>query len=48
VRTARKIFWEKDNTDYWIQWKYKDEHAVLWAYDPMVNDVAEVLGVNEK
>jgi hypothetical protein len=48
VRTARKIFWEKDNTEYWIQWTYKDESAVLWAYDPLVKDVVEVLKVREK
>jgi hypothetical protein len=48
VRTARRIFWEKDNSEYWIQWTYKDEHAVLWAYDPLVEDVVEVLKVKEK
>jgi hypothetical protein len=48
VRPARQIFWEKDNSEYWIQWTYKDENAVLWAYDPLVKDVVEVLKVKEK
>jgi len=48
VRTARKIFWEKDNSEYWIQWTYKNDKAVLWAYDPLIKDIVEVLRVKEK
>ena len=48
ARPAREIHWKKTDSNYWIQWTYKDEHAVLWAYDPLVEDVVEVLKVKEK
>jgi len=48
VRNARKVFWGKDKSEYWIQWTYKDDNAVLWAYDPLIKDVVEVLRVKEK
>jgi predicted amidohydrolase YtcJ len=48
VRPAREILWKKDNSKYWIQWTLKDDTAVLWAYDPEVNETVEVLRVKEK
>ena len=40
----------KTKNDYWIQWtRTKDDNtAILWAYDPELKKVVEVLRVREK
>ena len=48
ARPAREITWEETGENYWIQWAVKDEIASLWAYDPALGDVVEVLQVSEK
>ena len=48
ISLARIVHWEKDNTDYWIQWTVKDDETALWAYDPVDKKVVEVLRVREK
>ena len=48
IRPARTIFWKADNTTYWIQWTEKDETKVLWAYDPELKKVVEVLQLRDK
>ena len=39
------VLWKADNTTYWIQWTIEDETNVLWAYDPELKEVVEVLRV---
>ena len=48
ARTARKIYWKNTNSDYWIQWTLKNEVPVLWAYDPEIKEVVEVLRIKER
>jgi predicted amidohydrolase YtcJ len=48
VRPARTVYWEREDTNYWIQWTVKDDAAVLWAYDPVDKEIVEVLQVREK
>jgi hypothetical protein len=45
---VRKVHWEPDNADHWIQWTIKDDAAILWAYDPDADTAVEVLRVREK
>ena len=45
---ARTVLWKSDDTTYWIQWTVKDETKVLWAYDPELKKVVEVLQVRDK
>jgi len=45
---ARTVLWKVDDTTYWIQWTVKDETKVLWAYDPELKKVVEVLQVKDK
>jgi len=42
---ARAIYWQKDDTNYWIQWTRKDNVTILWAYDPEKKKAVEVLQV---
>jgi predicted amidohydrolase YtcJ len=48
ARPARTVFWKADSSTYWIQWTVKDETRVLWAYDPELKEVVEVLQVRAK
>lgn len=48
VDPARKIHCAPHKTDYWIQWTMKDRAATLWAYDPEIKKVVEILQVREK
>jgi len=45
---ARAIYWQKDNTNYWIQWTRKDDAVLLWAYDPDADKAVEILQVRNK
>lgn len=48
ARRARAIYWEQDDTNYWIQWTLKDGAAFLWAYDPETGQPVEVLQVRQR
>lgn len=48
ILPARAIYWEKDDANYWIQWTTKNDIKTLWAYDPEMNAVVEILQVSEK
>jgi len=48
LKPARAIYWQKDDTNYWIQWTRKDDTVILWAYDPDADKAVEVLQVREK
>ena len=48
ARPARTVYWKKSDNTYWIQWTIKDEVAVLWAYDPEIKEIVEVLQVRDK
>ncbi len=50
VRPAREIYSKNADAHYWIQWTrtQDDEGAILWAYDPGLKRVVEVLRVSEK
>lgn len=48
LKPARAIYWQQDDTNYWIQWTRKDDVTILWAYDPDTDEAVEVLQVKEK
>jgi len=45
LKPAEAVYWQKDNTNYWIQWTRKDDVTILWAYDPEKKKAVEVLQV---
>lgn len=48
ARPARTVYWKNTDATYWIQWTLKDDVAILFAYDPELEKVVEVLQVREK
>jgi len=48
VRPARTVYWKNTDSVYWIQWTTKEDVVTLWAFDPELEKVVEVLQVNEK
>jgi len=48
LKPARAIYWQKDDTSYWIQWTRRGDVTVLWAYDPARDKAVEILQVREK
>jgi len=47
ARPARTIFWKANKSTYWIQWTVKNETNVLWAYDPELMELVEILHVKD-
>jgi len=47
ARPARTVLWN-DNLNYWIQWTIKDHSNILWAYDPDLNEVVEILKIEDR
>lgn len=45
ARPAEKIYWKNTDSAYWIQWTADDDGAVLWAHDPDIDEVVEILRV---
>ena len=48
LQPASTVLWKADNTEYWIQWTNNNESSTLWAYDPELDRVVEILKVSSK
>lgn len=45
ARTAREIYWKNTDSHYWIQWVIKDDTPTLCAYDPIAEEIVEILKI---